>query len=219
VDEERTRAGYDAVAARYTEEIADELPGKPVDRALLGCLAELAAAGVPGRPIGDVGCGPGHVGAYLAERGVTVIGVDLSPGMIGMARQRYPDLTFEVGSMTALPVADAAWAGAVCVYAIIHLGEGQRPGAYAELARVIAPGGWLLMSFHVSDAERPMGAVNHLDRWWDSAVDLDFHFLDPAEVTAGLTAAGFAVMVRTDREPWPGAEYPSRRSYLLARRE
>jgi SAM-dependent methyltransferase len=216
--DDKVRASYDAVAARYTAEIADELNGKPVERALLGCLAELAGRDTDGRPIGDVGCGPGHVAAYLAERGVPVLGVDLSPRMVEAARRRYPALTFEVGSMTALPAADAAWAGAVCAYAIIHLGPDERPDAYAELARVIAPGGWLLMSFHVSDAERPVGAVAHLDDWWDTPVDLDFHFLDPAEVAAGLTAAGFTVMARTDREPWPGTEHPSRRSHLLARR-
>ena len=71
----------------------------------------------------------------------------------------------------------------------------------------------------VSDAERPTGAVAHVDRWWDHDVDLDFHFLDPAEVAAWLTAAGFTVMARTDREPWPGVEHPSRRSYLLAVRD
>ena len=110
--------------------------------------------------------------------------------MVDTARRRYPELTFEAGSMTALPVADAAWSGAVCAYAVIHLAPDERPAAYAELARVIAPGGWLLLSFHVSDAERPTGAVAHVDRWWDHDVDLDFHFLDPAEVAAGLTAPG-----------------------------
>ena len=45
------------------------------------------------------------------------------------------------------------------------------------------------------------------------------HFLDPAEVAADMVAAGFAVISRTDREPWPEVEHASRRSFLLARRE
>ena len=216
--EDATRASYDAVAGRYADEIGGELAGKPVDRALLGCLAELTATGVPGQPVGDVGCGPGHVAAYLAELGVRVVGVDLSPAMVEMARMRYPFLDFRVGSMVALPYGDGEWAGAVCAYAIIHLSPGQRAIAYAELARVIAPGGWLLLSFHVSDADHPTGATAHFDNWWGADVDLDFHFLDPAEVAAGLRDAGFAVMSRIDREPWPGVEHASRRSYLLALR-
>src|SRR2546430_10435185 len=50
--EDATRASYDAVAERYADEIGGELAGKPVDRALLGCLAELTATGVPGQPVG-----------------------------------------------------------------------------------------------------------------------------------------------------------------------
>ena len=55
--------------------------------------------------------------AYLAELGVRVVGVDLSPAMVEMARMRYPFLDFRVGSMVALPYRDGEWAGAVCAYA------------------------------------------------------------------------------------------------------
>jgi hypothetical protein len=87
-----------------------------------------------------------------------------------------------------------------------------------ELARVIRPGGWLLVAFHISDGVSAAGDVRHLTDWWDTPVELDFHFLDPAEVAADMAAAGFTVMSRTDREPWPDVEHASRRSYLLAQR-
>jgi hypothetical protein len=86
------------------------------------------------------------------------------------------------------------------------------------LRRVIAAGGWLLVAFHVSEDGYVPGDELHLARWWGAEVDLTFRFLDPAVVAAELAAAGFAVAARTDREPWPGVEEPSRRSYLLARR-
>src|SRR5690349_18484127 len=112
-----TAAGYDAVAAQYAAEIGDELPGKPVDRAFLTILAESAGLGV----VADVGCGPGHITAYLHRMGVDAVGVDLSPGMVAVARHRHPDLGFTVGSLLSLPVDDGGWAGAVCAYSIIHL--------------------------------------------------------------------------------------------------
>ncbi|NJC82023.1 class I SAM-dependent methyltransferase [Planosporangium mesophilum] len=214
-NESRTRISYDAVAERYAVEIAGELADKPLDRALLDCLVELS--GNTGK-IADVGCGPGHVAAYLAGRGAEVVGIDLSPGMVEVARRRNPGLRFEVGSLTALPVPDATWAGAVCAYSIIHVPSGRRPVAYAELARAIAPGGWLLISFHLSDADRSAGETAHLDDWWGTEVDLDFHFLDQDEVADGLTEAGFDVRSRTVRDPWPGVEHASRRAYLLASR-
>lgn len=217
---EVVRTSYDSLAERYAEEIGDELIGKPVDRALYGCFAELVRElSGTGRLVGDLGCGPGHVCRYLAGLGLNVIGVDLSPAMVRVARLRHPHLRFEVAKHDRLPAADGQWAGAVAPYSIIHLDRDGRRVAFAELARAVAAGGWLLVSFHVSDEVSGPGEVRHVDRWWDVLVDLDVHFLHPAEVAADLAEVGFTVMSRTDREPWPAAEHPSRRSYLLARRD
>ncbi|HYN92586.1 MAG TPA: class I SAM-dependent methyltransferase [Pilimelia sp.] len=216
---EAVRSSYDAVAQRYAEEIGDELIAKPVDRALYHCFAELVREHVgAGRPVGDVGCGPGHVTRHLTGLGLTVVGVDVSPAMVRVAGLRHPHLRFELGTFAALPVADGGWAGAVAPYSIIHLDRDGRRLAFAELARAIAPGGWLLVTFHISDADAAAGEVRHLTDWWDTPVQLDFHFLDPAEVAGEMAAAGFAVMARTEREPWPDGEHASRRGYLLARR-
>ena len=94
----------------------------------------------------------------------------------------------------------------------------DRPAAYAEMRRAITSGGWLLIGFHVSRLGEEPGEIMHIEQWWGEHVDLDTYYIDPAEVTAGLTAAGFEIMARTDRAPWPGAEHQSRRCYLLCRR-
>jgi predicted methyltransferase len=94
----------------------------------------------------------------------------------------------------------------------------DRPAAYAEMHRVLQPGGWLLVAFHVSRIGGEPGEIMHAEQWWGEPVELDFYYLDPVEVSAGLGAAGFVIMARTDRGPWPGAEAESRRCYLLCRR-
>lgn len=162
-------------------------------------------------------CGPGHISGYLNGLGASVVGIDLSPGMIAQARACYPSLQFEVGSLLALPADAAAWDGAVCAYSLIHLTNGERSTAYAELARVIRPGGWLLVAFHVSDPDRPAGGTAHVHEWWGQPVNLDFHFLGPDAVANGLADAGWIPWMRTLREPPPGVEHPSQRAYLLAR--
>jgi ubiquinone/menaquinone biosynthesis C-methylase UbiE len=214
VKDHRTASSYDSVAQRYAEEIADELPHKPIDRAWLACLAELAAGGV----IADVGCGPGHVAAHLAGLGARTVGIDLSPGMVEVARKRHPELAFEVGSLLALPAGDNAWSGAVCAYSIIHLDPPERPAAFRELARAIAPGGWLLLSFHISGEGYQAGQTAHLGQWWGHEVDLNFHYLSPQTIGEEVRAAGFVVMSVTQRRPWPAVEAETERCHLLAQR-
>lgn len=208
------QAAYDAVARAYDSQVGDELDGKPLDRALLDGFIELASPGT----IADVGCGPGHVTQYLAARQAEVIGIDLSPGMIAVARERAPTLTFAVGSMLQLPAATASWSGAIALYSIIHLSAGERAIAFGEFARTVRPGGWLLVAFHIDSPEFAAGEVNHVTNWFGKPVDLDGFFLEPNQVAREIKAAGFAIMWTVNRQPWPEVEYPSRRCYLLAQR-
>lgn len=208
------QAAYDAVARRYHDQLGNELAGKPLDRALLKAFAELAGAGT----IADVGCGPGHVTRFLAARHLRLIGIDLSPGMIAVAREHAPRLAFAVGSMLRLPAADGAWSGVIALYSIIHLTAGDRALACREFARTLRTGGWLLAAFHVDSPDFAAGEVNHLTAWFGEAVELNGYFLDPADVVRDVEAAGFTVTATVVRSPSPGVEYPSRRCYLLARR-
>jgi SAM-dependent methyltransferase len=207
-DASRTRESYDELAATYTERIFTELAGKPLDRHLLNRLAEdVRGHGL----VADLGCGPGHVARYLHDQGVRMLGIDLSPRMIDSARQRSPDIEFRVGDMRALDLPDGALAGIVAFYSLIHIGEPEMGATLRELRRVLAPGGLLLVAFHIGEE------TVHRDELWGHTVSLDFRFLMPSPMVARLIEAGFAVLERVEREPYPEVEHPSRRCYLLAR--
>ena len=206
---------YDAVAREYDRQISDELDHKPLDRAWLTAFADLV--GTTGT-IADVGCGPGHVTRYLAELHDDVVGADLSPAMIAIARERAPQLTFTVESMLALAAADQAWAGVLAWYSIIHLGSDERPIAYAEVARVLRPGGHLFLAYHIDSAQFATGQVNHIEEWFGHHVQLDGYFLDPEQVASQVATAGFTLIAAMERLPNPNVEYPSRRSYQLFQR-
>jgi ubiquinone/menaquinone biosynthesis C-methylase UbiE len=207
-------AAYDAIARAYDDQLGAELAGKPLDRALLTAFAELAGPGL----IADVGCGPGHVARFLAEHGARVIGVDLSPGMIGVACERAPALPFAVGSMVQLPIADHALSGVMALYSIIHLTASDRALACTEFARTVCAGGWLLVAFHIDSPDFAAGQVNHLTSWFGRPVELDGYFLEPDSVVRDIEAAGFTVTGSLVRSPSPNIEYPSRRCYVLAQR-
>ncbi|HET9988305.1 MAG TPA: methyltransferase domain-containing protein [Kofleriaceae bacterium] len=200
------RAGYAPVARAYREHLGDELAGKPLDRAFLDAFAERCAGG----RIADVGCGPGHVARYLADRGANVEGVDLSPQMIDEARAAHPGLTFRVGDMFALPPEVTDLAGIVAFYAIVHTATDHLP--FREFHRVLAPGGLVAIAFHAGDQ------TVHVDDLFGVATSLDFTFHDPDAVVAALVGAGFTLEARLDRAPYPNVEHPSQRTYLLARK-
>src|SRR5712691_6001775 len=104
-------AAYDVVAEHYAASFAGELDRKPFDRDLLDSFA----AAMAGRgEVWDVGCGAaGHLTRYLADRGVAVTGIDISPASVDVARRRQPELKFEIADMRELPAADGALAGIV----------------------------------------------------------------------------------------------------------
>jgi hypothetical protein len=120
--------------------------------------------------------------------------------------------------MLELPCLDGSFAALVAVYSIIHLDTAQRARAFGEFARILCSDGLLLLSFHVEGPGLASGDVNHLSTFLGHPVDMDGYFLDPAVVTTELVANGFRVEARLDREPIAGIEFPSRRSYIVARR-
>jgi SAM-dependent methyltransferase len=208
-----TRAAYDAVAADYAVRFGAELAARPLDRGMLAGFAELVRAGGD-RPVADIGCGTGRVTAHLASLGLSAFGVDLSPRMVAVARQAYPALRFEVGSMLALDLPDAALGGVLAWYSTIHVPDEQLPAAFAEFRRVLVPGGYLQLGFQVGDA--PLHRTQALGH----PVSLDSHHRPPDQVARLLSEAGLEVRARLVREPDDGGDFPERepQAFLLARK-
>lgn len=207
---DHVRACYDAVAHEYAERFADELSHKPLDRELLIRFAD----DVRGQgEVYDLGCGPGQTTAFLHGCGVNVRGLDLSSELVREARERRPDVAFVQGDMLALPIADAALAGVTAFYAIVHFQRDDLRRAFAEIHRVLRPGGRLLLAFHIGE-----GSI-HVEEFLGRQVEMDFLFFMPASISNDLVEEGFVVEEVVERDPYPNVEYPSRRAYLFARRK
>ena len=207
-DDADLRDSYDRVANQYADAFYHELDHKPFDRELLDRFAALIG---PGASVLDIGCGPGHIGRYLADRGLAASGLDLSPGMVARARQLNPGMNVTQGSMLALPFPDGSFAAIVAFYSIIHLSRADAPRALAEFFRVLQPGGHLLLAFHGGQGEV------HRDEWFGEPVRVHATFFESEEMAGWLRAAGFTVLDSLERPPYE-EEYQSRRIYLLARR-
>ncbi|MBB5960556.1 SAM-dependent methyltransferase [Saccharothrix tamanrassetensis] len=203
-----TRTAYDTVAVDYEALLRDDLAGNTMDRAMLGAFAELTAGS---GPVADIGCGPGRITTHLAGLGLDVFGIDLSPAMVAVARARYPELRFEVGSMTDLDLPDGGLGGVVAWYSVIHIPPDLRPEVFVGFHRVLAPGGHLLMAFQAGDERR-----DHTEAYGHE-ITLTGYRLPPDGIASLLVETGFEVRATLIRAPEPLRE-KAPQAYLLARK-
>jgi SAM-dependent methyltransferase len=197
-----TRASYDTDATGYADKVRGLLDGSPYLRASLALFAELVRE-AGGGPVADVGCGPGYVTDHLHDAGVDAFGIDLSPEMIAIARGDYPQLRFEVGTMTDLDLADDSVAGIVAFWSVIHVPDDAVPGVFEEFRRVLQPHGLLLVGFHVGDE------TQHTSQGYTGRpINVDSDHRRPGTVASWLRDAGFSIeaeMVLRPDEAVPGA--------------
>jgi SAM-dependent methyltransferase len=121
--------------------------------------AVLDAAGVGRRTrVLDVGCGSGLALVLAAQRGAVPGGLDISPGLLGIARDRLPGADLREGDMEFLPFEDTAFDAVLGVNAFQFAGDPRR--ALREAARVLSPGGRVVVSLF-AEPERSEGTVVH----------------------------------------------------------
>jgi ubiquinone/menaquinone biosynthesis C-methylase UbiE len=94
---------------------------------------------VPGARIADLGCGSGAFSERLRQRGYSCTGVDLSPKLIRIAREKYPGIEFLEGDIERLPFADGSFDAVLLAGVLHHLPE--RAKCAAEIKRILRPGG------------------------------------------------------------------------------
>ncbi|MFJ8441649.1 class I SAM-dependent methyltransferase [Kitasatospora griseola] len=204
--DEQTGVGqaYDAVAELYATMFTGELASRDDELALIGELIAAPPVAAGGLPVGDLGCGPGEATALLGGLGIRAFGLDLSAGMLAQARRLRPAETFVRGSLLALPFADASLGAILARYSLIHLPPAELPYAFAELRRVLAPGGRLLLGFFAADPT--LGDTDHPVPF-DHKVTTAHRW--PVDALAALLpAARLTETARTVRLPGPGERYP-----------
>src|SRR5580700_4439525 len=158
--------------------------------------AVLAAAKVTRRTrLLDVGCGSGLTLVLAQERGAIPAGLDVSPGLLQIARDRLPDADLRAGDMEYLPFGDATFDAVTGVNAFQFAGNPQK--ALREAARVTRPGGRVVASLFAAP-ERSQGTVVHEAMNAlvppDQAADhAPYSLSAPGNLEAALAGAGLRV--------------------------
>lgn len=146
----------------------------------------------PGGTILDLGCGSGEpIGRHLIEQGFAVTGVDSSPSLIAICRERFPAAEWGVADMRTLDL-DRRFDGLIAWHSFFHLSPDDQRPMFARFAAHLKPGGTLIFtSGH--------GAGVRVGEWQGEPL---YHAsLDPAEYEALLAGSGFALLDRRLRDP------------------
>jgi uncharacterized protein YceH (UPF0502 family)/phospholipid N-methyltransferase len=208
--DDKVRAAYAAVAVSYAEQFCDELAGLPFESWLLRRVVDLA----DGTPVVEVGTGPGHVAAFLAEAGADATGLDITPEMVDQARRRYPGVSYQVGDLRRLmrPTTHDGWGAVLAWYSLIHLAASELPAAIVSLARPLRANGWLVLALHTG------AEVRTVTDWFGHEIDLDFVLHDPAEVLAIVEQTDLLDIEWYHRGPLTARGETTQRLYVLARK-
>ena len=181
-------AGYDRVAERY---LATKDPGDPL---VFSALEEMSRKLSPGASVLDLGCGAGIPATlWLADRGFTVTGVDVSGKQLDLARGLVPGAAFVKADMTDLEFDDGTFAAVVAFHSIIHVPRKEHPALLEKIHGWLEPGGLFLATLTVSDYEGEDGD------WEGWGAAMRWSHYDAETNRRMLREAGFEVLYAEPR--------------------
>jgi SAM-dependent methyltransferase len=210
LSQEKTIKTYNATAESYAATRMDELSEKQLDRLL---LKEFAALNKNKGTCADFGCGPGQTTKFLFDAGLSdIIGIDISPEMVDVARRISPHIRFDTGDLLDISYDADYFASAVAFYAIVHFDYDHIAKAFKEVNRVLKRDGHFLFSYHVGDDIVHFDTANGID------VDIDLHFFRTDKILELLRDNNFMIIDAVERLPYPDVEYATKRAYVWARK-
>lgn len=196
---------YDLTAEEYAKVFYNELENKPFDRLILQRFATENKG-----KFADLGCGCGQTTKFLADLGVQdLVGIDLSPEMVKIAKKLNKNINFEVGNMLNLDKKDEELGAILAFYAIVHFTYEEIEQAFSEVYRVLKTSGQFLFSFHVGSEEIK------LDEFLNQKLVITFYFFEVDKILQILEKIGFKLKDAIIRYPYKEVEHPSQRAYIL----
>lgn len=198
VDKDAVIDGYDDVATTYIE---DRSLDRPERQALSALLDRLSADS----RVLDAGCGGGKpILQELTSHSQQALGLDFSTAQLELAASNAPDAGLLRGDMTQLPLADSSLDGVLAYHSLIHIPAEQHQTVIDEFARILRPGGTLLVS------EGPGEWEGENPDWLDTGAEMQWYIAGADTTRTQLETAGFQIRTEyrtsetrsADEEEW-----------------
>jgi len=207
---ENTRRAYNLAAQKYHDLFHDEMNEKEYDRHLLDNFARNFDKG---SLICDAGCGPsGHIGRYLFDKDIPVLGVDISDRCVELAKNYNPEMKFMCEDIGKMSSADETFDGIIAYYSIIDTPKNSVHRIFKEFYRVLKQGGLLLMAVKAGDSE---GYLNEL-LGFESKIYFSLFTQD--EIRSYFEKEGFSIEFLEQRNPYD-FEINAERIFAIGRKK
>lgn len=172
----------------------------PFDHKFFGFMISISGAGKGDRVL-DVACGAGSATMAFAERCKSVVGIDVVDEPLARARAAAAErglhnASFTLSEVERVPFGEGAFTGAICRFSFHHL---VNPGrVFGEMARVVAPGGWMVISDMASSEDPEKAALqNELERLCDPTHG---RTLPVSEFQRMFAEQGFRTAMKVERD-------------------
>jgi len=189
-----TRQAYNLAAQKYHDLFHNEMNEKEYDRKLLDFFA---ARFNKNSMICDAGCGPSaHIGKYLFDKGIKVVGVDISEKCVELARINNPEMKFECADISNMPFDANTFDGLISYYSIINMPKIYISKIFSEFRRVLKPEGFLLVAVKAGTTE------GYIDDLLGIKTKTYFSLFTQDEIVSYFEEAGFALEFIDKRNPY-----------------
>jgi ubiquinone/menaquinone biosynthesis C-methylase UbiE len=189
-----TRQAYNLAARKYHDLFHNEMNEKEYDRKLLDSFS---AKFNKDSLICDAGCGPsGHIGRYLFDKGIKVVGVDISEKCVELARLNNPKIKFECADISKMPFDNNSFDGLISYYSIINTPKIYVGRIFAEFRRVLKPGGSLLVAVKAGTVE------GYIDDLLGIKTKIYNTLFTQEEIVAYFSQSGFLLEFFDKRNPY-----------------
>lgn len=193
------RDTYDAIASQWDDAHAVETYWVPPTERFLSLLP-------PGGRVLDAGCGAGLKAAFITAKGFDVVGIDLSPKMIEIARTRAPNADFRVGDLGRFHWCGRPFDGVYAQASLLHVPKADWTRTVRHLASKLAPGGLFYACLKERTEGRPSEEMR-VDHDYGFPIERFFSYFTEEEAAAHFAAAGLDVLetsrvTTANAKPW-----------------
>ena len=204
-----TRQAYNLAAQKYHDLFHNEMNEKEYDRNLLDSFASRLSKD---SLICDAGCGPSaHIGKYLFDRGMKVIGVDISEKCIELAKLHNPEMSFKCADIGNMPFDKNTFNGVISYYSIINTPKIYVGKLFTEFSRVLKPNGYLLVAVKAGTFE------GYIDNLLEIKTKSYFTLFTVEEIVDYFSKAGFLLEFFDKRNPYD-FEISNERIFAIGRK-